>query len=988
MSQSESHPNQEVEEPLATPDWKSEIHTDMLTRRLYATDASIYEEIPSGVSFPRSVSDIRLLVERANYEGFSITPRSAGTSLAGQTTGSGVIMDVSRHMTRIKRIDPNKGVAHVQPGVIRDTLNLEAGKFGLQFGPDTATTNRCMIGGMIGNNSCGSFSIKHGTTREHTLEIEAVLSDGSVTSFRALSEAELEEKLSLESLEGSIYREMLDLLKTHRNHILESYPHPEIPRRNTGYALDRLCEMDPITPGGRPFNLAELLCGSEGTLALTASAKLNLVPLPRYKTLLIPQFTSLHEAMLATVEAVKWEPAAVELVDHIILEATKGNIEQKRNRFFLDGDPACLLIIQFEGSSAEQIEEKAAGLAQKFKELQLGYAHPFFSEKERMRRVWDLRKAGLGLLMGLGSESRSPTFVEDTAVRVEDLPSYVADFQSILDRYETTCVFYAHASVGELHLRPMMDLTRSDGVRKMKEMAREVAQLVKKYRGSLSGEHGDGRARSPYIEVVLGSEMIPLLQRVKKIWDPDNRFNPGKITNPKPIDSDLRFSPAYKTPAVPTTFKWRNAGGFAGAVELCNGAGVCRKLAASGGTMCPSYHATRDEKESTRGRANLFRQLFSGKQQEAFQSEELKEALELCLSCKACKSECPANVDMAKMKAEFTHGWHKANGITLSESFFGRPENLYPLASLFSGISNKVLRSPWIKSQLEKWIGIDPRRMLPSFASQTFESWYRNHRNELSRKEGKKVVLLVDLFTNYHEPETAIAAAQFLSYLGYDLIFPGVRPTGRPQLSKGLLDDLSAICSSNIRWLSPYANEGIPIVGLEPSEILTLRDEYLDLCETSDLADALKISEQTFLWEEFITTELASSGTQSIGNGATVVVHGHCHTKALVGNDPLMQALTLTGFRPVELQTGCCGMAGSFGYQKDKYDLSMKIGEETLFPALRELSPDVIVCAPGFSCRHQITDGLRKKAWHPAKIMADAIAAQEEKRAEQDLQDR
>lgn len=983
MSDSDlENPSPEVEEVPAEPVWKADIHTDLLTRRLYATDASIYEEIPLGVAFPRSVADIRLLVERAKYEGFSITARSAGTSLAGQATGAGVIMDVSRYMTQIRRVDPEKRMAHVQPGVIRDSLNLESGKFGLQFGPDTSTTNRCMIGGMIGNNSCGSFSIKYQTTREHTLAIEAVLSDGSLAHFHPLTQAELDEKLSLKSLEGEIYREMLDLLKENRDRILEHYPHPEIPRRNTGYALDRLCEMDPVTPGGRPFNLAELLCGSEGTLALTASARVKLVPVSKYKILLIPQFYSLHEAMLATVEAVKWNPSAVELVDHFILDATKGNIEQKRNRFFIDGDPACLLIIQFEGNNPAEIEEQAAGLALKLKELGLGYAHPYFSEKDRMERVWNLRKAGLGLLMGLGTDSRSPTFVEDTAVRVEDLPNYVLDFQKILDKYETPCVFYAHASVGELHLRPMMDLTRSEGVRKMKEMALEVAHLVKQYRGSLSGEHGDGRARSPYIEIVLGSEMMPLLERVKEIWDPENRFNPGKIIRPKPIDIDLRFSLSYKSPAVPTTFKWRTTGGFAGAVELCNGAGVCRKLAESGGTMCPSYHATRDEKDSTRGRANLFRQLFSGKQKEAFESEELKEALELCLSCKACKSECPANVDMAKMKAEFTHGWHQANGITLSESFFGRPESLYPLASLFSGFSNKMLESPWMKKQLEKWVNVDSRRSLPKFASETFESWYRKNRSDLEVPEGKKVVLLVDLFTNYHEPQTAIAAVTFLNHLGYNLIFPGVRATGRPQLSKGLLDDVASICNSNIRWLSPYASEGIPIVGLEPSELLTLRDEYLDLCESDELADAVKISEQAYLWEEFIATELAESGSITIGNGATVMIHGHCHTKALVGNEPLVEALRLTGFRPVELQTGCCGMAGSFGYQKDKYDLSMKIGEETLFPSLKGITPDMIVCAPGFSCRHQIADGTRKRALHPAKIMADALPKKEEKREE------
>jgi FAD/FMN-containing dehydrogenase/Fe-S oxidoreductase len=951
----------------------STIKTDTLTRRLYSTDASLYEEMPKGVSFPKTLNDIQSLVKQSVQKGFSITPRSAGTSLAGQTTGAGVIMDVSRFMTEILEINPEDHIAHVQPGVIRDTLNREAAAYGLQFGPDTATTNRCMLGGMIGNNSCGSFSIKHKTTREHILEIESVLSDGSIVTFKPVSDKELQAKQKLNTLEGEIYREMLALLIKHKESILENYPHPDIIRRNTGYALDKLCEMDPITPGGRPFNLAELLCGSEGTLAMTSSAKVNLVPLPKAKTLVIPQFRSIHEAMLATVEIVKWNPAAVELVDDIILNATKGNIEQSKNRFFLDGDPKCILIVQFEGDELIELEAKAAGLAKRLQEMNYGYAHPFLSDDEKMKRVWDLRKAGLGLLMGLGAESRSPTFVEDTAVRVEDLPDYIQEFQQILDKHNTTCVFYAHASVGELHLRPMVDTTKPEGIRTMKEIAQEVADLVKKYRGSLSGEHGDGRARAPYIETVLGSEMMPLLYKVKEIWDPENRFNPGKIVNPKPIDTDLRFSPDYKKPEVDTLFNWRSAGGFDAAVEQCNGAGVCRKLAESGGTMCPSYHATRDEKDNTRGRANLFRQLFSGKQKEAFSSEELKEALNLCLSCKACKSECPANVDMAKMKAEFINGWHEQNGITAAERFFGQPEKLYPLASFFAPVTNFVNRQKPVKQIFEKFFNIDSRRALPEFAHETFKKWFHKNQKTLNEPGRKQVLLLVDLFTNYHEPEIAKSACLVLNKLGYNVLVPGIWPTGRPQISKGLLKEATDICRENIKRLFPFAELGIPIVGLEPSELLTLRDEYTDLCNDSDLVKAQTISDNSFLWEEFLATELATSEPQNLGKSETVYIHGHCHTKALVGNSPLVQAFKLLGFSPESLQTGCCGMAGSFGYEKDKYDVSMQVGEQVLFPALRKMDKNTVICAPGFSCRHQITDGVQIRAKHPAVIMAEKL---------------
>lgn len=949
------------------------VETSSLVRRIYATDASIYEEMPKGVAFPKKLEDIQQLVKQSKEQGFTITARSAGTSLAGQTTGAGVIMDVSRHMTSINQIDVKNNFAHVQPGVIRDTLNRTAAKHQLQFGPDTATTNRCMLGGMIGNNSCGSFSIKHKTTREHVLEIEAVLSDGSRAVFKPLTPKELDEKCRLETLEGEIYREMLDLLKKHKEQIFEHFPHPDIIRRNTGYALDRLCEMEPITPGGRPFNLAELLSGSEGTLAMTASAKVNLSPLPTEKTLLIPQFNSLHEAMVATVEAVKWNPAAVELVDEIILDATKGNIEQRKNRFFLEDDPKCLLIIQFEGDDSDELAKKAAGLRSKLQELGLGYAYPVLKEEEKMRRVWDLRKAGLGLLMGLGSESKSPTFVEDTAVRVEDLPEYVKEFQQILDRHNTTCVFYAHASVGELHLRPVVDTTSPEGLQKLKHIAQEVADLVKKYNGSLSGEHGDGRARAPYIETVLGKEMIPLLRQVKEIWDPEYRFNPGKIINPKPIDTDLRYPPTYQKPNVSTVFNWRQSGGFDAAIEQCNGAGVCRKLAESGGTMCPSYHATRNEKDNTRGRANLFRQLFSGKSPAAFESEDLKEALDLCLSCKACKSECPANVDMAKMKAEFMNGWHEKKGATAVEKFFGQPEKLYPLASTFSKATNFITKQAPVKHAFERLTGIDSRRNLPEFTPETFEDWFKKNGDDFKNEAGQQVVLLVDIFTNYHEPGIAIAALKVLSALGFNVIVPGIWPTGRPQISKGFLKEAKSICAKNIHRFFAFADMDIPIVGLEPSEILTLRDEYLDLCDESELKKAEEIAAKSFLFEEFIYTELASDEAKEFGKNQKVFLHGHCHTKALVGNDPLIQTFKKFGFDPVELQTGCCGMAGSFGYEKDKYEVSMQVGEQVLFPSLRDLSDDEIVCAPGFSCRHQISDGVDRNAKHPAEILAEVL---------------
>jgi FAD/FMN-containing dehydrogenase/Fe-S oxidoreductase len=949
---------------------KLRIHTDSQTRHLYANDASMYEELPRGVFFPESTTDIQNLVHNANREHFSITARSGGTSLAGQATGEGVIMDVSRHMSEIFEVNAEKKYASLQPGVIRDTLNREAAAHSLLFGPDTATTNRCMIGGMIGNNSCGIYSIKHRTTREHVLEIVAVLSDGSLVRFHPLSEEELQEKRSLDTLEGQIYRGMIRLIEQNRDAILNAYPHPDIIRRNTGYALDRLCEMQPFNSDGRKFNLAELLCGSEGTLAMTASAKLQLVPTDPHRVVLAPHFTSIRKAMEATVEAVKFDPAAVELVDHIILEATKGNIEQRKNRFFLNGDPHAILIIEFDGQDHGKLLKKAQELERKLSELGLSDSAPVIEKNEDIKKVWDLRKAGLGLLMGLGSDQRSPSFCEDTAVRVQDLPAYVDDFQKILDKYNTECVFYAHASVGELHLRPVIDITKPEGIKKMEVMAEEIASLVSDYNGSLSGEHGDGRARSPYIEKVLGTEMMPLLQKVKELWDPNYMFNPGKIVKPKPISESLRVSPGYTKPDVDTRFHWRKEGSFGNAVELCNGAGVCRKLAESGGTMCPSYMATKEEKDSTRGRANLFRQLFSGQQADAFESDELHDALDLCISCKACKSECPANVDMARMKAEFMQGWHDHNGITLAERFFGQASTLYPLAAAFPRLTNRFLQTPVAKELLHTFLGIHKKRTLPGFAEEPFSKWFKNRTG--GQQSERKVVLIADLFTDYHDPEIGKAAVKVLEALGYEVLVTELTDLGRTQISKGLLDAAKNVIDRNIRELSAYANLEIPIVGLEPSEILTLRDEYLDLCDEQDLSSAQVIADHSFQFEEFIANELKEfpEKQQLFSESHTQVeLHGHCHAKALTGNGPVIGALELAGYKVNDLETGCCGMAGSFGYEEEYYKVSMDIGELVLFPKLRKKSKESMVCAPGFSCRHQIKDGTGVDAYHPAELI-------------------
>ena len=954
------------------------LFTDTLTRQLYSSDASLYQELPYAVTFPKSPEDIREILAQARKNNLSITMRAAGTSLAGQTTGDGIIADISRFMHHILEIDPDNHTARVQPGVIRDQLNREAGRHGLLFGPDTSTTDRCMLGGMIANNSCGSYSIKYGTTREHIIELDVILSDGSRARFKPLDEDELNQKMESDSLEGRIYRETISLLKENRDLILEKYPHPEVKRRNTGYALDKLCKMHPITPGGRPFNMCEMLCGSEGTLAIINEAVVRLEKVEKHKLLLIPQFESLHEALRSTVEAVAFEPAAVELVDQFILDATKGNVEQNRNRFFLEGEPKALLIIEFQGDDMDELRDQANRLKDRLKQKKHGYAHSIMEKPEEQARVWNLRKAGLGLLMGYLSDSKSPEFVDDTAVRVEDLPDYIAEFQQILKKYDTESVYYAHASVGELHLRPILNVKTQEGINKMKAIAEEVADLVAKYRGSLSGEHGDGRLRSHLIERMMGPEIMHLLRSVKTLWDPDNLLNRGKIIDPEPMDTDLRYSPEYPDIKVDTVFKWRAENGFAEALELCNGAGVCRKKSESGGTMCPSYMATLEERDSTRGRANVFRQIFSNRQQDGFSAREIKDALELCLSCKACKTECPANVDMAKMKAEFTHGWHQKHGIGLSSRFFGNAALLYPLAGAFAPIVNFINNLPPVKGIYQHLLNIHPERKLPDFANRTFTSWYKKYRRSdkinPADENSTKVLLVIDWFTDYHEPSVAKAALHVLERLGCRVHAVGPLESGRTHLSRGILDKAQRIAHDNIEKMKPYVDAGYKLVGLEPSEILTFRDEFLDLCEEDQLEDAKTVAQASFMFEEFLANHIDKGllSKHFNGVGQQVHVHGHCHSKALVGNSPVLEALNRVNYTPVEMKTGCCGMAGSFGYEENNYKVSMDIGELTLFPQIREINDSGIICSHGFSCRHQISDGTGRESRHTSEIIWDS----------------
>jgi FAD/FMN-containing dehydrogenase/Fe-S oxidoreductase len=960
-----------------------ELQYDPLYRMLYAQDASVYEEQPAGVVFPKTTEDVQAIVEFAKTFEIPLIPRGGGTSLAGQCVGDGLVVDLGRHMNQILEVNVEERWVRVQPGVILDDLNRHLAQYDLFFGPDTSTSNRCMIGGMIGNNSCGSHSIYFGQTRDHLLELGVVLSDASYELLKPWTDDEWAEQLTRQDRLGEGLRALDDVLENNAELIKERYPRPEVVRRNTGYALDIALGTSPYGHEGVDFSLPKLLCGSEGTLGFTTEAKLNLVDRPKLNVLICAHFGSLRSSLEATVAAVKHDPAAVELMDRPILELTKHNIEQNRNRFFVEGEPEAILAVEFYAETREELEQKAARLIEDFKEQGFGYSYPMVWPPDD-KRVWELRKAGLGLLMGTKGDTKPVTVVEDTAVAVEVLPEYIDEFAEIMEAYGTRCVYYAHASVGELHLRPELNLKDLDDAERFKGIASDVADLVRKYGGALSGEHGDGRLRAPLLERFYGEDIMALHREVKRAFDPQNLFNPKKIVDPEPIDKDWRFVPGEPTPEVETVFDWSGELGLVRAVENCNGAGVCRKRAEAGGTMCPSYMATLDEKDTTRGRANVFRQaLHSPNPRDAFTSEELRGALDLCLSCKGCKSECPANVDMARLKAEFTQQYHDAKGTPLSATVFGHYGKLSRLASIAPWLANFFLSfvlSRWLMQWL---LGVSAKRQLPRYASRRFARQFRDYRKshpveEAAKSDSKSVWLYVDPFTEYTEPELAMAAVRVLEAGGYKVEVLPIEDDGRTFLSKGLVRKAKELTQANMKRLAPLFEEfpDRKIVGLEPSALLTFRDEAPDLCDVATKPVAKACADRAMLFEEFVAEAFdndAFDASFDVGQNRRVVLHGHCHQKAIVGVGPTERVLAQAGYSVETLATGCCGMAGSFGYEKKHYDVSMDIGELVLFPALRDTDAETLVCAPGTSCRHQIHDGVRRKADHPAILLEKAL---------------
>ena len=956
---------------------EGEVRTDAVHRALYATDASIYELIPFGVALPRSPEDLVRIVTVCTRAGIPMTARTAGTSLSGQAVGPGLIVDTGRYLNRVLSIDTERREARVQPGVVRDELNRLLRPHGLMFGPDTSTSNRCMVGGMVGNNSCGSYSIHYGTTRENLTSMEVVLADGTVAELGEMTREAWLTREAEGGLLGEAMRTVRGLVEGQVAAIRNAFPKPQVKRRNTGYALDDLTYSWMGDAPERTANLARLLCGSEGTLALTREVTLKLVPVPKATMVVAAHFATIDEAMHATVEAVKLGPAAVELLDKRTLDLSRLNLEQERNRWFLEGDPGAILVIEFFADTSDEARARCEAVVAALQGAGLGYAFPIIAPPH-INSIWELRKAGLGVLMGSPGDTKPQTLVEDTAVAVEDLPAYIAEFARLMSRHQVDCVYYAHASVGELHLRPELDFKQAGDVARAEAIAADVADLVRKYRGSLSGEHGDGRVRGPYIERVMGSVAYGWLEQVKQAFDPKGLFNPNNITQTRPMTDDWRYHPQYVQRELESGFAYAESGGLQRAVERCNGAGVCRKTPSMGGTMCPSYMVTGEEHDTTRGRANLFRLMLQKGPEAMFRSEALGEALELCVGCKGCKSECPASVDMARLKTEYWAGRYALEGTPLAARAFGEVTEWSRLAQevpLGAAIANRLSRTSLAKKVMAKTLGLSEARTMPAIAPRSFFDWWEERKAPTS-SDAPRVCLFVDEFTDRYEPEVGRAAVEVLEAGGFAVVAPHLAPSGRTYLSRGLMEQAREVIGQNVVTLDRLLEDVVAVVGIEPSAILTYLDESLDFAGVQWREAAERVAKKIRLAEDFVA-EVAAREPERWrwrSDATAVMLHGHCHQKALVGTTGATAALKAAGCGVETIASGCCGMAGSFGYEAKNYEVSMAMGELVLFPAVRAAGEEKQIAASGTSCRHQIHDGTGRAAQHTMVVLAERLA--------------
>jgi FAD/FMN-containing dehydrogenase/Fe-S oxidoreductase len=954
-----------------------DLKTDRLHQYIYATDASVYRKIPLAVAYPKDEMDIKLLVKFANDNNTSLVPRTAGTSLAGQCVGEGIIVDVSKYFTKILSIDEKNRTVRVQPGVIRDELNYVLKPFNLFFGPNTSTSNRCMIGGMCGNNSSGTTSIKYGVTRDKVLSAKAVLSNGETVLFESLADNALQEKMKDETFEGEIYRFLIDELKSDevQKRIRDEFPKKEIHRRNNGYAIDDLIETAAFGNSDKNINLSTLLCGSEGTLAFITELELQLDVLPPpYSSMVVTHYRTIDACLNDVTNVMKHNLFTCEMMDDVILNCSSKNKMYSAYRSLIHGDPKALLMLELRALTENDLDKQTKELLSTIKASGLSFSSPVLLGDD-IEHALELRKAGLGLLGNIIGDKKAVACIEDTAVALDDLPSFIAEFSALMKSYGQDAVYYAHAGAGELHLRPILNLKNATEVRDFRKITTDVAKLTKKYKGSFSGEHGEGIVRAEFLSMQIGKENYELLRRIKKTFDPNSIFNPGKVVDPYKMDESLRYEIDRSEPEINTFMDFSDNGGLLRLSEKCNGSGDCRKTEQSQGVMCPSYHATKEEKHTTRARANTLREVLTDNTRKSrFDSKELKEVFDLCLSCKACVSECPSSVDMAISKSEFLYQYQKMNGSTFSNRMFAKSSFLNKKASHFPKLVNALYRNEISSKFIKKIMGIAKERSLPNISIKSFSKTSKTFVYQ-DNKYLKKVYLFVDEFTNYMESELAVDAFELLMGLNYDVRIIDHLDSARAQISKGFLKEARKQANRNIEYLKNLINSDNPLIGIEPSAILSFRDEYVRLADNVEAVR--KIADNSYLVEEFIASEIENgniSSSQFTSDHKDIKIHVHCHQKALSNQKVTFDILNLpNNYSPTIINSGCCGMAGSFGYEKDHYEISMKIGELKLFPALRKSDENTIIAANGTSCRQQISDGVQRESFHPVTILKKAL---------------
>jgi FAD/FMN-containing dehydrogenase/Fe-S oxidoreductase len=957
-----------------------DLRTDDYSRILYSTDASIYQVLPLAVFIPQNIEDVHAAVELAAKHKIPILPRTSGSSLAGQAVNEAVIIDFSRHLNRVLEVNQEERWVRVQPGIVLDELNLHLKPYGLQFGPDPASSNRAAMGGIVANNSTGSHSIVYGMTADHVLETEVYLSDGSRAQFKALDAALLEQKKKATGLEGQIYTRIHGIEQQNADVIRKGTPRHW--RRCGGYNLDRFIDngvrfkWPPSRKAG--FNLAKLICGSEGTLAVMSDIKLNLVPRPKMTALAIVQFKSLHEALSATPIILHVEPSAVELLDHLGLTLCKQVPEYARLlKTFLPGEPNCVLITEFYGESESELQAKIDRLAGHLASQKINAEVTPVMDSCLQQNVWTVRKVGLGLMMSIKGDHKPVPFIEDAAVPVEHLADYVTQIEKFCNDLGTNVAYYAHASAGCVHIRPLINTKVASEVNKLAKISRFSVELLGQFGGSLSSEHGDGRCRSWLNEHFYGKELYGLFKEVKHTFDPHNIFNPGMIVDPQHISENLRYGEKYSVIDLEAQYDFSMEQGFHRAIEMCNGAGVCRKTTT--GTMCPSFMATREEEHSTRGRANALRAALSGTlDPRELTSKRMFEVMDLCIECKACKAECPSSVDMAKIKFEFLAQYYRKNKIPLRSRMFAdiaRFNRLVSSDGVLTAVSSWIYESKPVRAAVDFFLGISKQRQLPKLATEPFLKWFDRHTLKMAGQSSqKKVVLFCDTFNAYNEPQVLIAATEVLEMLGFEVLLSNHGCCGRPMISKGFVEKARQAARETVDELYLSTQKGLPVVGLEPSCLLTLRDENLYLLPGDPAAE--NVAAHSFLFEEFIVKLIDENECtlEFSDAGQKILLHGHCHQKALVGTGPVTQMLQLPeNYSVEEVDSGCCGMAGSFGYESEHYEISMQMAERRLLPAVRKEPDDTLIAVSGFSCRHQVRHGSGRVALHPVEILRKAM---------------